>query len=331
MAAGVSGSKIRVVSGPGVLMMGDMPPSTSFVDSRDFARIARAIRYIDREYRDQPRLAQIAAQADLSEFHFNRLFRRWAGVTPKQYLAYVTGNAARSALQTQPVLDAAFAVGLSGPGRLHDLIVSLNAMTPGELKAGGQGTVIRYGFTNTPFGRAVIASTARGICHLSFVDGTDDAAVREIRALWPGASLEHDPTQAAQFARQIWNASTEQSGSKAHPLKLNVAGTNFQLKVWQALLDLGGRARTTYGGIASTLGEPNAARAVGGAVGSNPIAWLIPCHNVLRKDGTLGGYQWGEDRKRAMLAWRSLTDPATRAGVREARAAGTSSTPMSSA
>jgi AraC family transcriptional regulator of adaptative response/methylated-DNA-[protein]-cysteine methyltransferase len=277
-------------------------PDDNFVDSRDFARIARAIRYIDNKFRDQPRLADIASHAGLSEFHFNRLFRRWAGVTPKQYLAFVTGNAAKGALLTQPsVLDAAYSVGLSGPGRLHDLIVTLDAMTPGELKLLGRGTVIRYGFSDTPFGRVLIATTPRGVCHLAFVEaGKEKSAVREFQEHWPDASAEQDDTHARVVARQIW------AGDGESALKVSVGGTNFQLKVWQALIDLGGRGKTTYTVLADAIGLHSGTRAVGNAVGSNPVGWLIPCHNVLRKDGSLGGYHWGEDRKRAMLAWKSI-------------------------
>jgi AraC family transcriptional regulator of adaptative response/methylated-DNA-[protein]-cysteine methyltransferase len=277
-------------------------PDQAFVDSRDFARIARAIRYINEKFRNQPRLADVAAQAGLSEFHFNRLFRRWAGVTPKQYLAFVTGNAAKGALLTQPsVLDAAYSVGLSGPGRLHDLIVTLDAMTPGELKLLGRGTVIRYGFTDTPFGRALVATTARGVCHLVFVEpGREKAAVKDLCERWPGATLEQDDTQALAIARQIWQ------GEDDSALKVSVGGTNFQLKVWQALVDLGGRDTTTYTEVADAVGQGSGMRAVGNAVGANTVAWLIPCHNVLRKDGSLGQYHWGADRKRAMQAWRLL-------------------------
>jgi AraC family transcriptional regulator of adaptative response/methylated-DNA-[protein]-cysteine methyltransferase len=277
-------------------------PDETFVDSRDFGRIARAIRYIDDRFRDQPRLGDIAAHTGLSEFHFNRLFRRWAGVTPKQYLAYVTGGAAKDALLTQPsVLDAAYSVGLSGPGRLHDLIVTLDAMTPGELKLLGRGTVIRYGFTNTPFGRALLATTVRGVCHLSFVEaGKEKAAAQELERRWPDATLEQDDAHALAIARQIWGDDGEPT------LKVNVGGTNFQLKVWQALIDLAGRGKTTYTEVANAVGHPSGRRAVGNAVGANSVAWLIPCHNVLRKDGSLGSYHWGEDRKRAMLAWKSV-------------------------
>jgi AraC family transcriptional regulator of adaptative response/methylated-DNA-[protein]-cysteine methyltransferase len=275
----------------------------SFLDSRDFARIARAIRFIDEHFREQPRLADIAAQAGLSPFHFNRLFRRWAGLTPKQYLAFVTGQAARSVLAQQPsVLDAAYAVGLSGPGRLHDLVVSLEAVTPGELKARGRGIAVGHGFSETPFGRALIASTARGVCHLSFIEsGAEDTALRELRERWPDAQFERDDPEASRIAHRIWGR--DRSG----PIRVSVAGTNFQLKVWQALIELGGRARTTYGELAAAVGAPDSARAVGNAVGANSVAWLIPCHQVLRRSGALGDYRWGADRKRAMLAWNTVS------------------------
>jgi len=276
----------------------------SFVDSRDFARIAKAIRYIDGHFREQPRLTAIASRAGLSEFHFNRLFRRWAGVTPKQYLAFVTGQEARGAIATQPsVLDAAYSVGLSGPGRLHDLIVTLDAVTPGELKALGSGITMHYGFTPTPFGDALLASTARGLCHLAFVDSRErEKALEELRGRWRNAEFVRDDARAREFANRIWNS----QGGGDGELSLHVAGTNFQLKVWQALLDIGVRGHTTYSALAAAIGAEGSARAVSNAVGANPVGWLIPCHNVLRRDGSLGGYHWGEDRKRAILAWDSL-------------------------
>lgn len=274
------------------------------LDSRDFRRIARAIRYIDRNFREQPRLATIAASAQLSEFHFNRLFRRWAGVTPRQYLAFVTARAARASLAgTASVLEAAYAVGLSGPGRLHDLMVTLEAVTPGELKAGGTGLDIRYGFTATPFGTALLASTGRGLCHLSFHDvGSERAARAPLAQQWPGARLTRDDAEALATAQRIWCV-TEPADRT--PLRLVVKGTNFQLKVWQALLEVATGGPTTYRKVAMAAGAPGSERAVGNAVGRNRVAWLIPCHNVLRGDGSLGGYAWGEDRKRAMLAWQS--------------------------
>jgi AraC family transcriptional regulator, regulatory protein of adaptative response / methylated-DNA-[protein]-cysteine methyltransferase len=277
----------------------------NFVDSRDFARIARAIRYIDEHFRDQPKLDDVAAHVNLSEFHFNRLFRRWAGVTPKQYLTAVTGAAARDALATEQssVLDAALSVGLSGPGRLHDLVVTVDAMTPGEIKAQGEGTTITYGFSNTPFGRAIFAETPRGLSHLAFVEANGDAdALAELRAAAPRATYERDDDVARALAKRVWS---ERDRADA-PLRINIAGTNFQLKVWQALLQLGAREQTNYSELASAVGSAAATRAVGSAVGANPVAYLIPCHHVLRKSGGLGGYRWGEDRKRAMLAWEAL-------------------------
>jgi len=306
-----------------------------FVDSRDFARIARAIAYIDAHFREQPRLEDVAAHAGLSEFHFNRLFRRWAGVTPKQYLVAVTGAAARDALAGghASVLDAALEVGLSGPGRLHDLVVTLDAMTPGELKAQGEGLTVRVGFSETPFGRALFGETDRGLFYLGFVEpGEEGAALEALKKQAPRARFERDDEMARTLAVRIWAAPSQDSsergasnptarGSAASPkskaLRLNIGGTNFQLKVWQALIDLGSRDRTTYSKLAAAVGSAGGSRAVGGAVGANPIAWLIPCHHVLRQGGALGGYHWGEDRKRAILAWEtasSLRSPMQKRG-----------------
>jgi AraC family transcriptional regulator, regulatory protein of adaptative response / methylated-DNA-[protein]-cysteine methyltransferase len=288
-----------------------MPPSAAFLDSRDFARVARAIRYIDENFRDQPRLAEIAARVRLSEFHFNRLFRRWAGVTPKQYLAFVTARAARTELASAAsILDAAYAVGLSGPGRLHDLMVTLDAVTPGELRSGGEGLRLDYGFSDTPFGSALLASTPRGISHLAFVDpGAEKAALARLDSSWPSARKVRDDAAAGLLAQRIWGDSGGVGvGSAGTPLRLAVKGTNFQLKVWQGLLELAPASTTTYAALARTVGVEGGARAVGNAVGANPVAWLIPCHNVLRHDGGLGGYRWGPERKRAMLAWQALRD-----------------------
>ena len=285
--------------------MAVMSNTTTFVDSRDFARVARAIHYIDTNFRSQPRLAEIAAAARLSEFHFNRLFRRWAGVTPRQYLAHVTARAARGALaDTSSVLDAAYAVGLSGPGRLHDLLVTLDAVTPGELKSGGRDLEVRYGFSDSPFGTTLLAQTARGVSHLAFVDaGERTAALEHLAAEWPHARRVRDDDSARELAQRIWNGAPGPGGGTS--LKLAVKGTNFQLKVWQALLEVGAEASISYGALAEAVGS-GGARAVGNAVGTNPVAWLIPCHHVLRGDGSLGGYRWGPERKRAMLAWEGI-------------------------
>jgi AraC family transcriptional regulator, regulatory protein of adaptative response / methylated-DNA-[protein]-cysteine methyltransferase len=293
--------------------------SSAFVDSRDFVRIARAIRYIEENFRAQPRLATLAAAARLSEFHFNRLFRRWAGVTPRQYLAIVTADAARAALPDSPsVLDTAYTLGLSGPGRLHDLLVTLDGVTPGELKTGGQGMHLTYGFSDTPFGRALLANTPRGLSHLSFLEpGAEQAALMTLATGWPNARRSRDDAAAGELAHRIWTSSG--ATARRTPIQLAVRGTNFQLKVWQALLELGTRGSTSYGALARAAGCEGAARAVGGAVGANPVAWLIPCHNVLRQDGGLGGYRWGVERKRAMRVWEWLQSARATRPVAEKR------------
>jgi AraC family transcriptional regulator, regulatory protein of adaptative response / methylated-DNA-[protein]-cysteine methyltransferase len=279
-------------------------PADTHLNSRDFARIARAIRFIDAHFAAQPRLADVAAHVSLSPFHFNRLFRRWAGLTPKQYLASVTAQAAAHALDRQlSVLEAAHEVGLSGPGRLHDLIVQVRALTPGEVKGRGAGVRITHGFTDTPFGTALVAQTSRGILHLAFVEERDgERAERALRASWPAAEFGRDDACARVLAARIWGDSVD----AREPLRLLLAGTNFQLRVWEALLKLAPRDTLSYGELAAGLGEPHKTRAVASAVAANAIAWLIPCHHVLRKSGALGGYRWGTERKYAMLAWERL-------------------------
>jgi AraC family transcriptional regulator, regulatory protein of adaptative response / methylated-DNA-[protein]-cysteine methyltransferase len=274
------------------------PISEAFVDSREFARMTRAIEFIEREYRRQPRLGEIARHVGLSEFHFNRLFRRWTGLTPKQYLAEVTSRAAGDALQAEPsVLDAAHAVGLSGGGRLHDLTVTLEAMTPGEIRGGGEGVTLRHGTADTPFGTAFLAETPRGLCRLVFVDEEDDATeLQALRVLWPRAEFVRDDARAAELVTIIW-------GHRTATFPLAVTGTNFQVQVWRALLELEPGEMVTYGSLARKLGKPDAARAVGTAVGANPIAWVIPCHRVLRAGGLLGGYRWGTARKQMIRRW----------------------------
>jgi AraC family transcriptional regulator, regulatory protein of adaptative response / methylated-DNA-[protein]-cysteine methyltransferase len=270
----------------------------AFIDSREFARMTRAIEYIEREYQSQPKLAQIAKAVGLSEFHFNRLFRRWTGLTPKQYLAEVTSRAARTALQSEPsVLDAAHSVGLSGGGRLHDLTVTLNAMTPGEIRAAGEGVTIRHGVANTPFGTAFIAETPRGICRLAFIDSvTDRAELASLHTAWPKATFVRDDARATTLVDLIW-------GHEPATLPLAVCGTNFQVQVWRALLELDAGETVTYSALARRLGQPKGARAVGNAVGANPVAWVIPCHRVLREGGKPGGYRWGVARKQMINRW----------------------------
>jgi AraC family transcriptional regulator of adaptative response/methylated-DNA-[protein]-cysteine methyltransferase len=268
-----------------------------FLDSREFARMTRAIEYIEREYERQPKLAQIAKAVGLSEFHFNRLFRRWTGLTPKQYLAEVTSRAAGDGLNSEvSVLDAAHSVGLSGGGRLHDLTVTLEAMTPGEIRTGGAGVTIRHGVADTPFGTAFFAETPRGLCRLAFIEDAGDGELRALRDFWPQARIVRDDARAKTLVETIW-------GHKTAKLPLAVCGTNFQVQVWRALLELDDGELVTYSALARKLGQPNGARAVGNAVGANPIAWVIPCHRVLRAGGKLGGYRWGTARKQMIRRW----------------------------
>jgi AraC family transcriptional regulator of adaptative response/methylated-DNA-[protein]-cysteine methyltransferase len=277
----------------------------SFLDSREFARMTRAIEFIDREYHRQPRLAEIARHVRLSEFHFNRLFRRWTGLTPKQYLAEVTSRAAATALRDEPsVLDAAHSVGLSGGGRLHDLTVTLEAMTPGEIRGKGAGVEIRHGITPTPFGTAFIAETARGLMRLGFLEGRSGTTeIAALRVLWPHAKFTRDDDRARELAGRIWS-------DDPFRLPLAVTGTNFQVQVWRALLELEPGATVTYSALARRLGKPEGARAIGNAVGANPVAWVIPCHRVLKASGELGGYRWGAARKHMIRRWEER-----RAGV----------------
>lgn len=280
------------------------------VSARDYDRIARAIGYLRRHIAEQPDLAAAARHANLSEHHFQRLFTRWAGVSPKRFVQYLTVEHAKSRLVSAgSVLDLAGTVGLSGPGRLHDLFVTLEAMSPGEYRAGGSGLAIRYGVHESPFGPALLAMTERGVCGLRFVEGDREGAAW-LRRNWPEADLRHDEAGTAPVVERIFQPL---AAGTARPLALLVKGSNFQVKVWRALLELPLGSLTSYGQIAARIGAPGSARAVGGAVGANPIAWLIPCHRVIRETGLLGGYRWGPDRKAAMLGWeaaRTATHPA---------------------
>lgn len=277
---------------------------------RDYERVASVIRYVEQRFREQPTLSDVAAHLSLSESHLQRLFTRWAGISPKRFLQFVTARHARRLLrERRSVLDAAYASGLSGPGRLHDLIVNLHAVTPGELKREGEGVAIRFGIHPSPFGRCLIARTARGICALAFLDADGPDAAREYLAeRWPLAALRWAPEESEALARRIFRLERPAAGSRrgdAAPIPLVLQGTNFQLRVWEALLRIPPGAVATYGDIATRIGEPGAARAVGAAAGRNPIAFLIPCHRVIRSTGAFGGYRWGETRKRALLAWES--------------------------
>lgn len=267
------------------------------LDSRNHERIANAIEFILDHYQDQPRLEEIANHAGLSSWHFNRLFRSWAGVTPKQLVQFLSLCAAKESLDRHAsILSASLNAGLSGPGRLHDLFVTIEAMTPGEYKNGGAGLVLDYGFSESPFGDVLLAGTQRGLSHLSFVDQGKVGAVEELRKAWPNATLERNDEGMSALARKIFMGGE-------NSLRLRLKGTNFQMQVWQALLKIPSGSSTSYSKLAEAVGRPGSQRAVGNAVGRNPVAWLIPCHRVLKASGALGGYRWGVDRKAEILTW----------------------------
>jgi AraC family transcriptional regulator, regulatory protein of adaptative response / methylated-DNA-[protein]-cysteine methyltransferase len=267
----------------------------------DYERVASMIRFLDRHHTEQPDLAALANSAGLSPFHFHRLFSTWAGVTPKDFLQCLTLEHVKQFLRDGgSVFDAAINAGLSGPGRLHDLCVTLEAASPGEMKNGGAGIEIDYGFAETPFGEALIAETKRGVCHLSFVDQGRNAAHEVLKSQWPNAKVRRNDARIAQLADKIFNDRGESSSRR---LRAFVRGTEFQLRVWRALLQVQAGSITTYGRLAEAVGQTRAARAVGSAVGANPIAFIIPCHRVIRETGALGHYHWDPVRKRAIIGW----------------------------
>lgn len=268
----------------------------------DYERVARVIRFLDEHHVEQPRLNDLAQEAGLSTFHFHRLFSKWAGVTPKDFLQCLTASHARQLLLTgKSALGAALDAGLSGPGRLHDLCVRLEAATPGELKARGAGCEVRYGVGTTPFGDCLAAETHRGVCHLAFLESRDtSAAFAEFQEAWCHARIIRDDNIADRLSSALF-------GKRDSPHEVNafVRGTPFQVQVWRALLRVPPGALVTYGQVAQAIGAPGAARAVGSAVGSNALAFIIPCHRVIRETGIVGEYRWGRIRKRSMIAWES--------------------------
>lgn len=268
--------------------------------TEDYHRIAQAIDYIDAHYLNQPSLEDIANHISLSEFHMQRLFKRWAGISPKRFLQYLTAEHAKHLLQeSHNVLAATYEAGLSSPGRLHDLMVNIHAMTPGEIKSQGAGLTIYYGIHATYFGDALLAVTERGICGMDFISTREEDALNLIRAEWAQAEFQENPAKTQPVLEQIFSMDTPQ------PLSLMLKGTNFQIKVWEALLKIPFGQFATYEEIAAAIGQPGSARAVGNAVGSNPVAFLIPCHRVIRKTGAFGNYKWGLSRKKAIIGWES--------------------------
>lgn len=290
-------------------------PQALALQSRDYARVERAIRFLEMNQRRQPDLAEVAASVHLSEYHFQRLFQRWAGISPKRFLQFLTKEDAKRRLrESASVMDAALGAGLSGAGRLHALLVECEAVTPGEVRRAGEGLAIRYGWHPSPFGECLIAATARGICALRFVGPAGRAAELDgLRREWPNAHWIQDPQSTGALAGRAFLGLAVGCG----PLRLHLRGTNFQIKVWEALLAVPEGAVTTYAALARAIGHPRSARAVGSAVGHNPIALLIPCHRVLRSAGELSGYRWGGARKQAILAREgALLD--SRSGARAA-------------
>ena len=269
----------------------------------EYERVARVIRFLGENHRDRPDLARLAEVAGLSPFHFHRLFAAWAGVTPKQFLQCLTVTHVKEILRAGTnVLDSALDAGLSGPGRLHDLCVTMEAASPGELKTGGEGWTVTAGFAESPFGGCLIAESPRGICHLSFVEsGGGPAAWAALQGEWPRARIHRDDRAASQFAAGIFRHPGSIDPEPA--LRVFVQGSAFQVRVWRALMRIPTGRLVSYGELAKTVGQPDAARAVGSAVARNAVAYLIPCHRVIRETGVVGGYRWGEVRKRAILGW----------------------------
>ena len=267
--------------------------------NEDYLRIEQAIQYLEKNAQRQPELNEIAEAVGLSEYHFQRLFTRWAGISPKRFLQFVTKENAKDLLdQSENLLDTTYQIGLSSLGRLHDLFVTTEAITPGEYKSRGAGLTIRYGLHPTPLGEALVGVTERGICHFGFVQNGEDEAIDELVSEWKQARMIEDHHATAPLVEPIFDLSRRSD----HPLHLHLRGTNFQIKVWEALLRIPPGSVTTYGHIANQLGHPRAMRAVGNAVGHNPVAVLIPCHRVILKLGEFGNYRYGAARKKALLA-----------------------------
>ena len=263
-----------------------------------------AINYLHEHANEQPTLEQLALHLDVSPFHLQRVFSDWAGISPKRFLQFLTKEHAHDLLRAQSdVLTTSITSGLSGPGRLHDLMVTCEAMTPGEIRAGGKDLTIQAGFATSRLGKVFAATTERGICHLEFVDATTSGTMERLRARWPHARFQHNDAQAANIvSAAIEHVADAATPRTSRPLHLLLSGTNFQIQVWQALLNIPHGATSTYGQIGDALGRANSQRAIGGAVGANALAVLIPCHRVIRGDGDLSGYRWGRARKAALLA-----------------------------
>jgi AraC family transcriptional regulator, regulatory protein of adaptative response / methylated-DNA-[protein]-cysteine methyltransferase len=280
----------------------ELTPNSGAAD--DYAVVRRAIAFISENWRAQPEIDEIAAAVGTTTADLHHVFRRWAGLTPKAFLQAITLENARRLLRSSAsVLDAAYEVGLSGPGRLHDLFVTHEAMSPGEWKSGGEGLNVAYGFHPSPFGSALVMTTERGLAGLAFADpGEEDAALADMRGRWPKARYGEDKQRTGTIARRIFDPTLWRP---ERPLRVVLIGTDFEVRVWETLLGIPMGRATTYSDIAAKLGKPTASRAVGAAVGKNPVSFVVPCHRVMGKSGDLTGYHWGITRKRAMLGWEA--------------------------
>lgn len=269
----------------------------------NFSRIAEAINYLTQNFKEQPSLDDVAEKVHVSPFHFQRLFSEWAGVSPKKFVQFLTIDYAKTVLQQSgtTLVDAALETGLSGTGRLHDLFIGIEGMTPGEYKAGGAALNIHYSFAESPFGLLLIASTPKGICHLAFADDEEAAAFEALRRRFPNATYKQQVDLTQQNALYIFS----HDWSRMDQIKLHLKGTPFQLKVWEALLKIPMGGLRTYGSVAQSIEHPAAVRAVGTAIGQNPVAFLIPCHRVIQSAGTFGNYHWGAVRKTALIGWEA--------------------------
>jgi AraC family transcriptional regulator of adaptative response/methylated-DNA-[protein]-cysteine methyltransferase len=280
----------------------DLEPLTRA--AADYVIVRRAIAFLSEHWRSQPEVEAVAEAAGVNPTELHHLFRRWAGITPKAFLQAITLDHARRLLRdSASVLDATFEVGLSGPGRLHDLFVTHEAMSPGEWKSGGAGLTIGYGFHPSPFGTALVIATERGVAGLAFADpGEEQVALADMRGRWPQAHLVENSGRTAPLARRIFDPGLWRPDT---PLRVVLIGTDFEVRVWETLLTIPMGRATTYSGIAAKIRAPRAARAIGAAVGKNPVAFVVPCHRVLGKSGDVTGYHWGLTRKRAMLGWEA--------------------------
>ena len=270
----------------------------------DYRRIEQAIGYVEENFRSQPSLDDIAATVHLSKYHFQRLFKQWAGVTPTQFMHFLTVEYAKERLAaSESVFMTSLDAGLSGAGRLHDLFVTFEAVTPGEYKRRGEGVGISYGFHPTPFGDCLLAQTARGICALRFVGvGEREKALAELKGEWPLASFAPDAPGTGTAVERLFAPA---GGERKQPFHLYLKGTNFQVQVWQALLSIPDGSLVSYGDVAAEIGRPGATRATASAIANNPIGYLIPCHRVISKSGQINRYRWGSTRKRALLGWEA--------------------------